>query len=367
MAAMSAIPQEMVQNADIVRTICSDPRFIATIYDTITNLFKSKSNVVHVPTVIGGAAFILYAYVQNGNNGERMELDMRQKLGKVLQTSDIDIAIWYKNMTDKTEFKKRNALMENEIRRTFTDAKYIESIKEILSNTTTIDTITVTVPESVTFSSLTTKIPVYFMINGKEIKVDIAIKNAIYSQRVNNGKNVTTIPIEQNVTYTNDTNTLYLRILPNAQPVRVPTVEQFIKQQIFAFNNINSEIEYLGQRIIKNSPTYNKKYIELKTKLTNYKERLSYLSKYVVPPQHPTFGTPEALADVYARTLGALRRANHMSGEHIAALARPASLSRPTSSSSSSGLPPLPPKKGGKRRTYRKNKRHTKRRHTKRN
>ena len=340
---MSAMP------ADIVRTICSNPQFIATIYDNVARLFNN-SDIVHLPTVIGGAAFMLYAYAQNGNNRERMESDMMEKLGKVLQTSDIDIAIWYKNIMDENEFKQKNALMERAIRTTFTNASYIQSIKEILSDITIVDTITVSIPESKTYSSLTTNIPIHFIINGKVIKIDIAIKNAIYSQRVNNGRNITKIPIEQNETYMNDSNTLFLRILPNAHPVRVPTVEKFIRQQILAYNN---EIKSLGE-YRKNSP----KYTEIKTKLTNYKERLSYLSKYVVPPQQAELGTHAALADVYARTLSALGRANRMSGEHIASLARSSSLPR------NSGRPPLPPRRGGKR-TYRKNKRHTKR-HTKR-
>ena len=357
MAAMSTGEAEK----EIIRKACSDPLFITKIYSLIglserlqirKRLSQSPDtpNLSRVPvlelkeqikalvlsdhstTVIGGAAFILHAYEQNGQDINRMHA--------VPQTSDIDIAMWYNNIIDIQDFIDRNTIMERAIRETF--QSFSNQIRTIIEgfDPSAIRTFEIEVPESSTYENMTTNIKVNFIINGQRFTVvDVAMKNKIYSQRIRNGRNRR---VEENVTYTTNNNTTCLRIhaLPD-ECVRVPTLERLIEQQQFA-------IEAMRGR----------------ANTTKYQARIDYLRR---PPElgsaalgSAALGSAAALNAVRARFTRAVEDTNAMRAS-LPTLSRSASL-------------PLHPgrsihslsKKGGKRRTYRKNKRHTKRRHTKR-
>jgi hypothetical protein len=342
MAAMSAMPQ---LEKEIIRKACSDPSFVAMIYLIIK--LSANESLIPPPTVIGGAAFMLHAYVLNGRNKVRMQEAIRA----VPQTSDIDIAIWYTNVKDKDTFLSKNNMMVDKIRENLTKKEgqftniLLEQLRRLLPDPSIIDTFAIQVtkeePRDKRFEHMTTKININFIINGKSIPVvDIAIKNAIYSQYVRNGRNRSEIPVTENISHTSAQNTVLLKIIDknnsrgtSEQRVRVPTLERLIEQQQFAM-----EVD------------------RDRSKLPKYQARLHYLR------QHQELGSAAALDDVRAR----FERADQGTRNMIATLPAPASLSRPASLLRNSGRPPLAPRRGGKRSTHRKNKRHTKR-HTKRN
>ena len=351
MAAMST------REKDIIRKACSDPVFITMIYNLIRSSERlqitirldespNTPNLSRVPipelneqikalvlldhstTVIGGAAFILHAYEQNGQDMSRMH--------EVPQTSDIDIAMWYNNIIDNHDFIDRNTVMEDAIRDTFqSSSNQIRTIIKMF-DPFTIQTFEIEVPRSSTYQNMTTNIKVNFIINGQRFTVvDVAMKNKIFSQPLRNGRNPRNIKVEENATYTTNNNTMCLRIhaLPD-ECVRVPTLERLIEQQQFAMEAMRGR----GANI------------------TKYQDRIEYLRR------HPELGSAAALDDVRAR----FERAEKGTRNMIAALPAPAPLSR------SASLPLHPgrsihslSKKGGKR-THRKNKHH-KKRHTKRN
>jgi hypothetical protein len=370
MAAMSAMPQEMVQNDDIVRTICSDPSFIAEIYHLITladslqidrrlselletmkgdqythamatqmelqmaslNKTDTLKEVLlrdHSTTVIGGAAFILYVYALNKKN-----------IRNVPKTSDIDIAIWYNEMIEDTVFRERNVHMEDAIRTIFQQrtSSILAKIKSLVSKKVAIESFTIDVPESLTYYNMTTNINVIFNINGTPIKVvDIAVKNAIYSQDIPKNRTRSSIPLYYNVTHTGYQNTTLLSLF--GKSVRVPALLRLYQQQWLGY--INTELEINKQHAnIQTVQQYANKYPDR----TNYKDKITEYRNELIENQLK------------------LRKYN----DRILFLAK--HLQLPPSSSL-----PLHPgrsihslsKKGGKRRTNRKNKRHTKR-HTKR-
>ena len=90
-------------------------------------------------------------------------------------------------------------------------------------------------------------------------------------------------------------------------------------------------------------------------KLYKYKPRIDYLKQHSGLSSAAPLGSAAALDDVRAQ----FARAEQDTRTMFTALPVPASRL------GNSALPPLPPRQGGKRRTYIKNKRHTKR-HTKR-
>lgn len=343
MAAMSAMPQ---LEKEIIRKACSDPSFVAMIYLIIK--LSANESLIPPPTIIGGAAFMLHAYVLNGRNKARMQEAIRA----VPQTSDIDIAIWYTKVKDKDTFLSKNNTMVDKIRENLTKKEgqftniLLEQLRRLLPNPSIIDTFAIQVtkeePRDKRFEHMTTKININFIINGMSIPVvDIAIKNAIYSQYVRNGRNRSEIPVSENISHTSAQNTVLLKIIDRNNSrgtpdvyVRVPTLERLIEQQQFA-------IEVDRDR----------------SKLPKYQARIDYLR------QHPELGSAAALDDVRARFARAVEDTNAMR----ASLPVSASLSR---SMSNSGRPPLhrgPSRRGGKRRTHKKNKHHKKRRQTKRN
>jgi hypothetical protein len=344
MAAMSAMPQ---LEKEIIRTACSDPSFVAMIYLIIK--LSANESLLPPPTVIGGAAFMLHAYVLNGRNKARMQEAIRE----VPQTSDIDIAIWYTKIKDKDTFLSKNNTMVNKIRENLTKKEgrftniLLEQLRRLLPDPSIIDTFAIQVTKEESrdkrFEHMTTKININFIINGTNIPVvDIAIKNAIYSQYVRNERNRLGKPVSENISHTSAQNTVLLKIIDrnnshdiSEQRVRVPTLERLIEQQQFALQ-VDRD----------------------RSKLPKYQARLHYLR------QHSELGSAAALNAVRAR----FARAEQSTHEMIAALPAPAPLSR----AASLPLHPGPSiyslsKKGGKRYTHRKNKRHTKRRHTKRN
>ena len=337
MAAMSASEAEK----DIIRKACSDPSFVSMIYLIIK--FSGKESLIPAPTIIGGAAFMLHAYVLNGRN----KAHMQEAIRAVPQTSDIDIAIWYTKVKDKDTFLSKNNTMVNKIRENLTKKEgqftniLLEQLRRLLPDPSIIDTFDIQVtkeePRDKRFEHMTTKININFIINGKSIPVvDIAIKNAIYSQYVRNGRNRSEIPVSENISHTSAQNTVLLKIIDGNnsrgspdQYVRVPTLERLLEQQQFAMEAMRGRAD-----------------------TTKYQARIDYLR------QHPELGSAAALDDVRARFERAIQDTNAMR----ASLPAPATLSR---SISNSGRPPLhrgPSRRGGKRRSYRKNKRYTKRR-----
>ncbi len=311
---------------EIIRKACSDPSFVAMIYLIIK--LSANESLIPPPTIIGGAAFMLHAYVLNGRNKARMQEAIRA----VPQTSDIDIAIWYTKVKDKDTFLSKNNTMVDKIRENLTKREGIftnlllQKLQEFLPNPS-IDTFAIQVtkeePRDKRFEHMTTKITINFIINGTSIPVvDIAIKNAIYSQYVRNGRNRSEIPVSENISHTSAQNTVLLKIIDSNNSrgtpdvfVRVPTIERLIEQQQFAISAMSGRAD-----------------------ITKYQARIDYLR------QHPELGSAAALDAVRA------------------SLPASASLSR---SMSNSGRPPLhrgPSRRGGKRRTHIKNKRHTKRR-----
>lgn len=348
---MSAMPQESVEK-DIIRMACSDPSFVSMIYLIIK--LSGNESLIPPPTVIGGAAFMLHAYVLNGHNKARMQEAIRS----IPQTSDIDIAIWYTNVRDKDTFLSKNNMMVDKIRENLTKKNgqftniLLEKLKQLLPDPSIIDTFDIQVtkeePRDKRFEHMTTKININFIINGKSIPVvDITIKNAIYSQHVRNGRNRSEIPVSENISHTSAQNTVLLTIIKrnnsrgiSEQRVRVPTLERLIEQQQFAMEAMRGRSD-----------------------TTKYQARIDYLR------QHPALGSAAALDDVRARFAHAEQSTRNM----IASLPAPASLSRSASLPAPASLPLHPgrsihslSKKGGKRHTYRKNKRHTRRKHTKR-
>ncbi len=309
MAAMSASPS---QEKEMIRAACSHPQFIAIIYDMIHTLSnyriinKDTSERGYLPehttTLIGGAAFILHAYEQNGRSMQRMQ--------GVPQTSDIDIAIWYNNVIeDAAEFTAKNKLMESNVRTLFSYPDIINTFHRVMRTfgRSAIQTFNIEVPASTTYVNRTTTIKINFIMNGHRVPVvDLAIKNAIYSQPTE--RNVRTIPVEQNITHTDQTNTTFLTIF-NKQ-VRVPTLERFIEQQQFAIEAVRD-----------------------RSTLPKYQARLRYLMQR----RGPALGSAAALDAIRARTARAIQ-----SMESVLPVAR------------NSGRPPLHPRRGGKRRTYRK-------------
>ncbi len=344
MAAMSAMPQ---LEKEIIRKACSDPSFVAMIYLIIK--LSANESLIPPPTIIGGAAFMLHAYVLNGRNKARMQEAIRA----VPQTSDIDIAIWYTKVKDKDTFLSKNNTMVDKIRENLTKKEgqftniLLEQLRRLLPDPSIIDTFAIQVtkeePRDKRFEHMTTKININFIINGMSIPVvDIAIKNAIYSQYVRNGRNRSEIPVSENISHTSAQNTVLLKIIDRNNSrgtpdvyVRVPTLERLIEQQQFAISAMSGRAD-----------------------ITKYQARIDYLR------QHPELGSAAALDDVRARFARAVEDTNAMR----ASLPPPASLSRAASL-------PLHPgrsiyslsKKGGKRRTHKKNKHHKKRRQTKRN
>jgi len=348
---MSAMPQESVEK-DIIRMACSDPSFVSMIYLIIK--LSANESLIPSPTVIGGAAFMLHAYVLNEHNKARMQEAIRA----VPQTSDIDIAIWYTNVKDKDTFLSKNNTMVDKIRENLTKKEgqftnlLLQKLKQLLPDPSIIDTFDIQVikeePKDKRFEHMTTKININFIINGKSIPVvDIAIKNAIYSQYVRNERKRSEIPVSENISHTSAQNTVLLTIIKrnnsrgiSEQRVRVPTLERLIEQQQFALE-VDRDL----------------------SKLPKYQARLHYLR------QHSELGTAAALDDVRARFAHAEQSTRKM----IAALPAPASLSRSASLPAPASLPLHPgrsihslSKKGGKRHTYRKNKRHSRRKQTRR-
>ena len=356
---------------DIIRMACSDPSFIAEIYHLITladslQIDRRLSELLetmkgdqythamatqmefqmasldkthtlkevllrdHSTTVIGGAAFILYVYALNKKN-----------MRNVPKTSDIDIAIWYNEMIEDTVFRERNRHMEDAIRTIF--QQHTSSIRakiEGLSKKVAIESFTIDVPESLTYQNMTTNINVIFNINGTPIKVvDIAVKNAIYSQDIPNQTLRSSIPLYYNATHTGYQNTTLLSLF--GKSVRVPTLERLYQQQRLGYINTELEINkqhaniQTVQQYANKSPDrinykdkiteYRNALIENQLKLRKYNARMSFLVKHLQLP-------PSASVPLHP-------------GRSIHSLS----------------------KKGGKRRTHRKNKHHKKRRQTKRN
>lgn len=340
---MSAMPQ--LEN-NIIRMACSDPLFITEIYHIIA-ISELESKIPEcMITLIGGAAFIMHAYMMNDRNIQVMQEAIRT----VPQTSDIDIAIWYKDDIDKDTFLSGNNRMVNIISDVINRNKKMfgkllfKRIIQLLPDPSVIKIFKINVvKEDVhkNYEHMTTKINIIFTINGESFKVvDIAIKNAIYSQGVRPGTNRRSKSVYQNVSHMDEQNTTVLKVndgdaKQGKQPeyVRVPSVARFIQQQNFAIDMKSAEGDQFNE-------------------IPKYKSRISYLAR------HAPIDFDATLDALRPRLARAIQDTNAMR----ASLPAPATLSR---SISNSGRPPLhrgPSRRGGKRRTYRKNKRYTKRR-----
>ncbi len=335
---------------NIILEACSDPSFVAMIYLIIK--LSANESLIPRPTVIGGAAFMLHAYALNGRNKRRMQEAIRE----VPQTSDIDIAIWYTKVKDKDTFLSKNNKMVDKIRENLTKHEglftnlLLQRLQQLLPNPSIIDTFDIEVMKKESrdtrFEHMTTTININFIINGKSIPVvDIAIKNAIYSQDVMNERNRPMIPVEQNVSHANEHNTVLLKIIDRnnsrGRPdvyVRVPTLERLVEQQQFAIGKTHD-----------------------RSKLAKYHARLHYLMQHIQPLE---LGSAAALDDVRTR----FARAEQDTRDMIAALPAPPAVHAPPAPGSS--IPPRHsgissylslPRQGGKRRTQIKNKHHKKR------
>lgn len=300
---------------EIIRRACSDPRFI--IANNIIIKFcereaeRESPLSRHTITMIGGAAFILYAYVLNGRNTQRMQEAIRE----VPQTSDIDIVMWYHDVIDKDLFLQKAEQMARIIREQFSHKERIMPLRaiidQIVEDPSVIRTFEIEVSREMIsrrFEHMTATINVNFIINGHRFKVvDIAIKNAIYSQHLSNESQRDRIPVAHNISYTDKHNTILLKVINNdnsrrisAEYVRVPKPERFVEQQLYAYGSVHSKIQETG------NPNKVREYQE---KLDKYAARVKYITQHILP-------------------------------------------SSPNASFS--------PSRGGKRRTYKKNKRHTK-------
>lgn len=314
MAAMSAMPQ---LKEDDIRTICSDPIFIARIYYLIAFSGHLSDLPDHMTTVIGGASFIMHAYMLNKSNIE----STHRSISRELQTSDIDIVMWYKNMINREDFLSKNARMVPNIElilnpsgKNYTE-ELLTRIKQLLPHIepSIIDKIKCNVIEKVVgekYKHMTTNININLTIEGTNESykvVDVAIKNAIYSQYTE--KNRSSLPVTQNTTHTDEQNTFPMFVndvssnVEKIKFVRIPTLERLIQQQQFGIKEMTG-----------------------RANTSKYQSRIGYLMQH---------------------------------SSRVPAASLPAPLPK------NSGRPPLAPRRGGKRRTHRKNKHH-KKRHTKR-
>jgi hypothetical protein len=329
MAAVSAMPEEPLQYAEIIRTICSDPIFIARIYYLIAFSGHLSELPDHMTTVIGGAAFIMHAYMLNANNIERM----RRSIRTVPQTSDIDIVIWHKNkIKEKEDFLSKNAMMVPNIElmldpsgKNYTE-ELLTRIKQLLPNIepSIIDKIKFNVIEKVVgekYKHMTTNININLTIEGTNESykvVDVAIKNAIFSQYTEKNRN--SVDVTENTTHTDEQNTFPMFVndvssnVEKIKFVRIPTLERLIQQQQFGIKEMS-----------------------WRANTSKHRARIDYLMRHsshsplAAPPVAPPVAPPAA------------HHAPLHPGRSIHSLS----------------------KKGGKRRTHRKNKHH-KKRHTKR-
>ena len=200
----------------------------------------------HTLTVIGGAAFMLYAYTLNGNDMDKMN----RSLVGFESTSDIDIALWYHKELDRKRFLASNKKIKDKIVHVFNEKKqviqgWIDRFIPYHEPMERFDLEITIEPIQERFAHKTTTVHVAFKINGDNYKIlDIALKNALYSQMrkknfspITNGMRVQNDPVYMNKT---DTLTTLLRIDSSnnmSVSVRVPTIFAFVEQQLFVYGN----------------------------------------------------------------------------------------------------------------------------------
>jgi len=171
---------------------------------------------------------------------------------KIEKTSDIDISFWYHQEIPREAFLDYNRKFKNRIEEVFQSNETKQHIRRLfdrfIPNHEEIDTFDIEVtiePVPDRFAHKTTIVNVAFIINGKKMKImDIAIKNALYSQAVKknfspitNGMRVQNDPVYSNkspeltgLLRINTTNVMSVS-------VRLPTFEAFIEQQLFVYGN----------------------------------------------------------------------------------------------------------------------------------
>ena len=250
----------MSQQPIDISVLCSDPIFIAMMYNIVKygiEMINTDHNTT--TTVIGGSAFMLYAYAIHERNMNNMVQSLLQE--HVPLTKDIDIAVWYDDIIDN--FEKTNQRVEVFLRELFRNEQTIQTLKKRASMMFgEINTFRVYVLPTRTYRNMTTMITIHLVINDEDFTIaDIAIKNPIYSQQLLNDKMRKMKNVSENATYTNKDNTILLRV-NEKDVVRVPTLSKFIEQQELVFDNFRG-------RTPKN--------------LMKYISRINYLLKYTRP------------------------------------------------------------------------------------
>ena len=250
----------MSQQPINISVLCSDPIFIAMMYNIVKygiEMINTDHNTT--TTVIGGSAFMLYAYAIHKRNMNNMVQSLLQE--HVPLTKDIDIAVWYDDIID--DFEKTNQRVEVFLRELFRNEQTIQPLKKRAAMMFgEINTFRVYVLPTRTYRNMTTMITIHLVINDEDFTIaDIAIKNPIYSQQLLNDKIRKMKNVSENETYTNKDNTMLLRV-NKTDVVRVPTLSRFIDQQGLVFDNFSHR-----------SPEERMKYIY----------RINYLLKYTRP------------------------------------------------------------------------------------
>jgi hypothetical protein len=233
----------MAQQPNNIGKLCSDPIFISMMYNIVKYSIEYGTEHgienVKIPfntvTVIGGAAFMLYAYEINQRNINTMYDSLLEH--HVPLTTDIDIAVWYDNII--YDFGETNQKLEVFLRELLKNEQLIKSLQErITLHFGEIQSCRAYVLPARTHRNMTTTIKIHIVINDRDFHVaDIAIKNPIYSQPLLNERQRFTKSVLENATYTNKDNTMLLRI-NERDVVRVPTHKKFIEQQELAHDQV---------------------------------------------------------------------------------------------------------------------------------
>jgi hypothetical protein len=249
----------MALESNNIGKLCSDPKFISMMYNIVKYGIESVDLPSNTTTVIGGSAFMLYAYAINELNEDNMYRSLREN--NVPLTKDIDITVWYDNII--YDFDETNQRVEVFLRELFKNEQVIQLLQtRITRHFGEINTCRAYVLPARSYRNMTTMINIHFVINDEDFKVvDIVIKKPIYSQQLLNESQRLKIKVSENVTYTNKDNTMLLRV-NKTDVVRVPTPSRFIDQQGLVFDNFSHR-----------SPEERMKYIY----------RINYLLKYARP------------------------------------------------------------------------------------
>jgi len=115
------------------RALASHPKFISFMYQFVKNaemdIVQDGGLPDHTLTVIGGAAFTLYAYVLHNHNMEEMEQSLAN--ANIEKTADIDLSLWYHQELSRADFLEYNRKFKNRIEQIFTSDETKQQIKRL--------------------------------------------------------------------------------------------------------------------------------------------------------------------------------------------------------------------------------------------